>query len=168
QIALQTGVYTEYTIFLYHLKTSKSKITLSGKERWITLKEIIQGETHDGINIISPFRDIKDKALLENIFNELSSSFSNKLTLPKSHKDITEDKSDSKIRFMKLLKEEESSHLEFKSSLRWDYRLNKINKDLEKIAMKTIVGFLNSGKGTLLIGVDDNKEVVGTAKDITS
>ncbi len=69
--------------------------------------------------------------------------------------------------FLKLLKEEESKTLEFKSSLRWDYHQGKINKDLEKVIAKTVAAFMNTKGGVLFIGVDDNGEVIGLEKDLT-
>jgi len=64
-----------------------------------------------------------------------------------------------------LLKKEESETLEFKSSLRWDYKRNRINKDLEEVIAKTIAAFLNTTGGNLLIGVDDNGNLLGLNKD---
>jgi len=63
----------------------------------------------------------------------------------------------------------ENESLEFKSSLRWDKRDNKVNKALEKVVLKTAAGFLNSAKGgTLLIGVDDDGKPVGIQSDCES
>lgn len=68
-----------------------------------------------------------------------------------------------------LISKGESDELEFKSSARWDYRANKINKDLERVIVKTIAAYLNSEKGgTLLIGVDDGGQVVGLQPDCNS
>ncbi|MFO7772962.1 MAG: DUF262 domain-containing protein [Dehalococcoidia bacterium] len=64
-----------------------------------------------------------------------------------------------------LVTEGESSRLEFKSSLRWDYKLSQPNKALELVAMKTIAGFLNTNGGTLLIGIDDSRQVIGIEQD---
>ncbi|HRN70080.1 MAG TPA: putative DNA binding domain-containing protein [Candidatus Woesebacteria bacterium] len=64
-----------------------------------------------------------------------------------------------------LIQQGESQNLEFKSSLRWDVREDKVNKDLEKIILKTIAGFLNSEGGQLIIGVEDNGNVFGLEKD---
>jgi hypothetical protein len=50
------------------------------------------------------------------------------------------------------LVDDESSELEFKSSLRWDYKENKLNTGLEKVIMKTIAAFNNGDGGVLLIG----------------
>ncbi|MGI8824134.1 MAG: RNA-binding domain-containing protein [Chloroflexota bacterium] len=63
----------------------------------------------------------------------------------------------------------ESETLEFKSSLRWDMRENKVNPVLEKVIVKTVAGFLNSvAGGVLLIGVDDIGTALGLAHDYES
>jgi len=65
----------------------------------------------------------------------------------------------------KLLEQDESRFLEFKSSLRWDYRQEKPNPDLEMVIAKTIAAFGNSDGGHLLIGVDDDKNILGLEND---
>ncbi len=63
----------------------------------------------------------------------------------------------------------ESETLEFKSSLRWDRKENRANKDLERVVVKTLAGFLNAKKGgSLLIGVTDSGEIAGLADDYAS
>lgn len=65
-----------------------------------------------------------------------------------------------------LIARGEGDNLEFKSSARWDMRANKVNKELERVIVKTIAAFLNSEKGgTLLIGVDDSGNVIGLRLD---
>lgn len=59
----------------------------------------------------------------------------------------------------------ENSKVEFKSSLRYDYHQKSVNKDLELVIAKTIVAFLNSDGGKLLIGVKDNGQILGLTKD---
>lgn len=49
--------------------------------------------------------------------------------------------------------------------MRWDYRENRINKNLEDVIMKTIAAFGNAYGGTLLIGVDDDGAVLGLIND---
>lgn len=65
-----------------------------------------------------------------------------------------------------LLAREEDGALEFKSSLRWDIRANKVNRSLEKAALKTVAAFLNSDGGHLVLGVTDDRTVRGLAEDI--
>jgi len=67
-----------------------------------------------------------------------------------------------------LLGKGEHENLEFKSTFRWDTRQNTVNRTLEKSVMKTIAAFLNSQGGHLVIGVDDNKAIVGLASDYGS
>jgi len=43
-----------------------------------------------------------------------------------------------------------------KTSFRWDIRAEKKNSAIEHASLKTIAAFLNSGGGTLLIGVEDD------------
>ena len=64
---------------------------------------------------------------------------------------------------------EESDTVEFKSSLRWDAAEKKSNPELEKAVVKAVAGFLNSeGGGTLVIGVDDTKQIVGLESDYST
>ncbi|CAI2719369.1 type ISP restriction/modification enzyme [Nitrospina watsonii] len=65
-----------------------------------------------------------------------------------------------------LLKTEESVDLEYKSTFQWDVKEGKKNPDLRKACLKTIAAFLNSKGGTLVVGVTDDKEVCGLAKDL--
>ena len=67
-----------------------------------------------------------------------------------------------------LIKKGESENLEFKSSLRWDLRQEKINKRLETVIIKAISGFLNNQGGTLLVGVDDSGQILGLKNDYNS
>jgi len=77
---------------------------------------------------------------------------------------ITKYKLNSKT-MENLLKEDESNTLELKSSIRWDFKLKKVNKDLEHSILKTIVGFSNADGGTLLIGISDDKKIIGLQED---
>jgi hypothetical protein len=59
----------------------------------------------------------------------------------------------------------ESATLEFKSSARWDCKLNQASKVLEQVIVKTAAAFMNGEGGTLLIGVDDDGKVLGLEHD---
>lgn len=64
-----------------------------------------------------------------------------------------------------IIKSGESAKVEFKSTLRWDMKENKVNKALEYVVVKTVAGFMNTEGGTLLIGVEDNKNIFGLSSD---
>ena len=59
----------------------------------------------------------------------------------------------------------ENEKVEFKSTLRWNLSADKADKAIENSALKTIVAFLNTEGGTLLIGVKDDGNVLGIEKD---
>ncbi len=65
-----------------------------------------------------------------------------------------------------LISQGENELVEFKSSIRWDYRTRSEDKSIKLVIAKAIVGFLNSKGGKLLIGVADNGMVVGIEKDL--
>ena len=65
-----------------------------------------------------------------------------------------------------LLRLQESKTLEFKSSLRWNLKEDREDgKHVTHAALKTIAAFLNTEGGDLLIGVDDDRRVLGIAQD---
>lgn len=66
------------------------------------------------------------------------------------------------------LADDENSELEFKSSLRWSYDEDKLDTELEKVIFKNVAAFNNKDGGVLLIGVNDDKEVLGLEPDYTS
>jgi hypothetical protein len=64
-----------------------------------------------------------------------------------------------------LIDSGESIRLEFKSTLRWNLQKDRPGKEVEFTWLKTVVAFLNSGGGTLLVGVSDLGEVTGIEQD---
>lgn len=77
---------------------------------------------------------------------------------------VKRDEREGEIR--RLIKGGESSELEFKSTARWDIKQNKPNPALEQVVVKTVAAFLNSERGgTLLLGVDDDSNVLGLKPD---
>ena len=59
----------------------------------------------------------------------------------------------------------ESDRFELKSSMRWNLKANKPGKEIETAWLKTIIAFLNTDGGILLIGVDDDGVVLGLESD---
>ena len=72
------------------------------------------------------------------------------------------------ITLEELIAEGEDDELEFKSSLRWDFKELATNKKLEEVIVKTVAAFANSQGGTLLIGVSDSGEILGLEGDYLS
>ena len=73
------------------------------------------------------------------------------------------------VRIEDLIAEGESDELEFKASLRWDYKQETANKKLEEVIIKSIAAFANAEGGTLLVGVEDSTgNVLGLQHDYSS
>jgi CheY-like chemotaxis protein len=66
----------------------------------------------------------------------------------------------------RLIAQGENDHVEFKSSIRWDFDNNSANKHLREPIGTAIAGMLNGEGGTLLIGVADDGTVLGIEKDL--
>ena len=69
---------------------------------------------------------------------------------------------------LKLVSGGETENIEFKSSLRYDYRLEKENKILEDVILKSIAAFANAKGGVLFIGVDDDLNILGLENDFST
>ncbi|MCP3852441.1 MAG: hypothetical protein GY694_19750 [Gammaproteobacteria bacterium] len=64
-----------------------------------------------------------------------------------------------------LLRLGESETLEFKSTMRRNLKTGKNGKEIEIAWLKGIVGFMNTQGGILLIGVDDDANILGIEAD---
>ena len=59
----------------------------------------------------------------------------------------------------------ENEFVEFITSLRYDYRQVRTNKNIEFEVLKSIAGFLNAKGGTIILGVSKDGQVLGLAND---
>ena len=66
---------------------------------------------------------------------------------------------------LKLAEAEEHERLERKSTLRWDLGAGKVNRALERSALKTVAAFLNGSGGSLLLGIGDDRQAIGLEPD---
>lgn len=66
---------------------------------------------------------------------------------------------------LELIKKGEGEKIEFKSTLRTNLYTKEFDKKIELSVLKTIIAFLNSNGGKLLIGVNNNGEILGTEQD---
>ena len=64
-----------------------------------------------------------------------------------------------------MIADGESDKLEFKSTVRTNLATGEVDKRMEKAVLKTMVAFLNTDGGTLLIGVSDDGEICGADLD---
>lgn len=74
----------------------------------------------------------------------------------------------AKMTCQQLIQQGEGKLIEFKRTLRIDLETNKPGNKPKHAVAKTLAAYLNSGGGALLIGVTDNKEVIGLDVDFSS
>jgi len=65
-----------------------------------------------------------------------------------------------------LIAQGESDSVEFKSSARYNSHTKERDPKIELVIVKTVAGFANGKGGTLLIGVNDQGEIVGLENDL--
>jgi len=83
----------------------------------------------------------------------------------KSNPNLFIQRTESPEEILKLIKKGENEKLEFKSTLRMNLHTGEKDRKVENSVLKTIVAFLNSEGGCLLIGISDNSEIIGIEKD---
>jgi hypothetical protein len=74
-------------------------------------------------------------------------------------------KSEASEDILTYLERFEDENLEFKSTLVWNTKCNLKDNRIEESVLKTIAAFNNSEGGVLLIGVDDQKNIIGLDYD---
>jgi len=75
------------------------------------------------------------------------------------------EKKETALDVSKLINEDESYNLEFKSTFAWNLKESRYDKDLKFSVLKTVLAFMNTNGGILLIGVDDTGKVIGLDYD---
>jgi hypothetical protein len=65
-----------------------------------------------------------------------------------------------------IVREGETKYVEFKETLSLDVKKQRKGKYIEDSALKTVVGFLNTSGGKLLIGVSDDGQITGLDAEI--
>jgi ATP-dependent Lon protease len=85
------------------------------------------------------------------------------MELPEPRKEA--EKGQPVLTVEQLIQQGENNRLEFKSTLRWNIHAQKDDPVIEQAVLKTVAAFLNSEGGTLLVGVDDDGNVIGIELD---
>lgn len=134
---------------LRDLKKIKIPILTLDNSKRISDREIKYSTTEELKELLVDLEEVKKKkfdSLLEKFKGEIVANLESKI-------------SDKEISYK--IKGGETKKLEFKSSLRWNIRSNSLDKEIENGVLKTMVAFCNSEGGELLIGVDDNGNILG-------
>ena len=100
----------------------------------------------------------KQKELLEQ--NQLLAD-----ELAKTVGSISGNKDPDSERIKSLISSGEGDRVEFKSTLRWNLKADRSDKRIDKAWLKTVAAFLNTDGGALLVGVEDNGDIMGIEAD---
>lgn len=78
---------------------------------------------------------------------------------------ISEENVTTKTDLLDVIQSGEHGFLEFKSTMRWNWKENRLDKKMEEIILKTVAAFNNAEGGKLLIGVTDEGDILGLESD---
>jgi hypothetical protein len=175
-----TLISTVGTYIATDIRQVKESISLrdGGKTWWLGLSPLLHKNGDIWVAVLIPeddiFQDLHKQwlylglmlgsificAIIMAIF--LVRRYSHQLkNLPQQHLQTLGYESELKA----LIRAGESSTLEFKSTMRTNLKSGKPGKEIEIAWLKTVVAFMNSDGGILLIGVDDAGAILGTEAD---
>ena len=159
-------------------KESIANITIGGTQWWIGVKRITLGRQHFWLGIAFPEHSVlsaiqREQKTMVSIL--ISTTILALIVLGiqlrfflRTSEEIEQEYIQSQERkqsILKLIERGESSRLEFKSTIRWNLKTNKAGKEIEIAWLKTVVAYLNSEGGMILLGVRDDGEVLGLEAD---
>lgn len=78
---------------------------------------------------------------------------------------VTPDDIRTEVDLLEMIKSGENDFLEFKSTMRYNWRENHLDKRMEQVIIKTIAAFANKEGGKLIIGTTDEGEILGLDAD---
>lgn len=119
------------------------------------------------LQVIPEDKSLWDLERFEDFLEERRKMLSEKLNNFLNEITVT-DEFVGEISIEEMIAEGESFELEFKSSMRWNYKEEKVDKKMEDVVLKTITAFANGEGGTLIIGVNDEGETIGLERDYRS
>ena len=175
QLILEENIRKEYIVVF--LKSKLGGLLLKRCASSGTLSVI---RINDLLGTSFPIPNIGIQSQIVEVFDRLSylekqiTDFKNEVSLNPESKGLL-SKIDSMLevagsltegdRIKTLILQGESKSLEFKQTFQLCVRNNKKENYVEDSCLKTIVGFLNTDGGTLLIGVEDSGVILGIDKE---
>lgn len=97
--------------------------------------------------------------------DDLIAIFNEKI-IPKTNSKKIQSEDIKNISIQDLIQQEEGEFLEFKSSFFWNYKTNTKDVKMAQVIAKTISSFMNAKGGILIVGVSDDKKILGLEKDL--
>jgi hypothetical protein len=170
------SIRADYLSLFYHSEIGR--LILKSLVSYTTIPHINKEDLENSSVALPnlPEQDIliqANRRLLEikDIINQLN----NELSLNPKNANTILDKFDSiqkplkqlsfEDEILSLIRKGENKYIEFKETFSKNIKGGNRDKDIEKSSLKSIVGFLNSEGGTLLIGVSDDGRIKGIEND---
>lgn len=159
--------------FLFLIEKGSCMLSLKGKK----YKTMTPGDIFGEIGIINEhvrtgsMRALEPTTLItihgEKLFNPeiIPARVSLKIALALARRVSYYLRSREQISTQELIENGETDFVEFKSNLRWNPQTQRKDRAIEHAILKTMAAFLNAKGGTLLIGVSDEKEIIGIGED---
>lgn len=159
--------------FFYLVETGSFILSLRGRK----FKTFKPGDIFGEIAIINEnvrtgsIRALEESSLIafngNKLYDEayISPSIALRITRALAKKVTFYLRSREQISTNELIAAGENEYVEFKSSLRWNSQKEYKDKLVEYAVLKAIAGFINTQGGTILIGVSDDKEILGIGQD---
>lgn len=118
------------------------------------------------IDIMTKINNLKQKInnFEENVLHDPDSSSEITLELNKlteSLETLSEEET-----LLSLIRSGETQHVEFKQTLSRNIITKQKDKEMERMVLKTICGFMNTDGGKLFVGVQDTGEICGIDKEM--
>jgi hypothetical protein len=137
---------------------------------WFVIDVAVHAENADFHALLGRFRENADTLIREvKLLGSYVSGWEEEFAGPQTRPKAPEEPPVDPLKFVEeIIARGESERVEFKSSLRYDYRSRSVNKDLASVVGKSICGFLNVTGGYLVIGVSDTGELLGIENDINA
>lgn len=158
---------------LYIVRYGKLKLELNGRDDTIYNKGDVFGEIavinknfrSGTIKAIEPalLFCLNGKDLLDN--EKIPPKISLKIFVELAKKVTSYLSTSENTSTFRLIEQGENDNVEFKSTLRYNLFTKKNDKEIEHAVLKSIAAFMNSSGGTLIIGVDDKRNMLGLKKD---
>ena len=160
QIIIGAGIFYfllhPFTMVLYWFEFSDIPFSLS------KFQEIFSERLNESFSF-----NMRGMGSLLTLFGAVLGLISSLFWIKIKNKNIQIDKQQKLLQrdISEIIADGENERVEFKSSIRYDYYRKTTNRDLEKVIAKTITGFMNAKGGKLIIGVDDDGNIIGLDKD---
>jgi len=177
QVVLSERALSEYIAIFY--KSELGRLELESLKVGITIENITRSRLVEGIiplpSIGEQKKIIFTQKKLEELKNEIN-TLENELALNPTNSSSALSRLDDMISVFKgltdsdevykYIRQGESKTMEFKETLSLDVRKQTKEKYIETSVLKTIVAFLNTIGGVLLIGISDNGDILGVDAEI--